>query len=166
MNILESANNSDIDVCWDILADGRRFQREQGFVQWTDDYPNRDTVKDDILSQKGYVLKVDGAIAGYMCIDFSGEPAYESIDGSWRSEKNYAVIHRIAFRKIFCGKGLSEAAFSLAEKLCIEQGVDYLRIDTAYPNKRMQHILEKNGFKYCGVIKYQGSERLAYDKFL
>lgn len=166
MNILESANNSDIDVCWDILADGRRFQREQGFVQWTDDYPNRDTVKDDILSQKGYVLKVDGAIAGYMCIDFSGEPAYESINGSWQSEKNYAVIHRMAFRKIFCGKGLSEASFSLAEKLCIEQGVDYLRIDTAYPNKRMQHILEKNGFKYCGVIKYQGSERLAYDKFL
>ncbi len=166
MNILESAKNSDIDVCWDILADGRRFQREQGFVQWTDDYPNRDTVKDDILSKKGYVLKVDGATAGYMCIDFSGEPAYESIDGSWRSEKNYAVIHRMAFRKIFCGKGLSEAAFSLAEKLCIEQGVDYLRIDTAYPNKRMQHILEKNGFKYCGVIKYQGSERLAYDKFL
>lgn len=166
MNILESANNSDIDVCWDILADGRRFQREQGFVQWTDDYPNRDTVKDDILSQKGYVLKVDGAIAGYMCIDFSGEPAYESINGSWRSEKNYAVIHRMAFRKIFCGKGLSEASFSLAEKLCIEQGVDYLRIDTAYPNKRMQHIPEKNGFKYCGVIKYQGSERLAYDKFL
>lgn len=166
MNILESANNSDIDVCWDILADGRRFQREQGFVQWTDDYPNRDTVKDDILSQKGYVLKVDGAIAGYMCIDFSGEPAYESINGSWRSEKNYAVIHRMAFRKIFCGKGLSEASFSLAEKLCIEQDVDYLRIDTAYPNKRMQHILEKNGFKYCGVIKYQGSERLAYDKFL
>ena len=166
MNILESANNSDIDVCWDILADGRRFQREQGFVQWTDDYPNRDTVKDDILSQKGYVLKVDGAIAGYMCIDFSGEPAYESINGSWRSEKNYAVIHRMAFRKIFCGKGLSEASFSLAEKLCIEQGVDYLRIDTAYPNKKMQHILEKNGFKYCGVIKYQGSERLAYDKFL
>ena len=52
MDILESAKNSDIDVCWDILADGRRFQREQGFVQWTDDYPNRDTVKDDILSQK------------------------------------------------------------------------------------------------------------------
>ena len=166
MDILESAKNSDIDVCWDILADGRRFQREQGFVQWTDDYPNRDTVKDDILSQKGYVLKVDGAIAGYMCIDFSGEPAYESINGSWRSEKTYAVIHRMAFCKSFCGKGLSESAFSLAEKLCIEQGVDYLRIDTAYPNKRMQHILEKNGFKYCGVIKYQGSERLAYDKFL
>lgn len=166
MDILESAKNSDIDVCWDILADGRRFQREQGFVQWTDDYPNRDTVKDDILSQKGYVLKVDGVIAGYMCIDFSGEPAYESIDGSWRSEKNYAVIHRMAFRKNFCGKGLSEAAFSLAEKLCIEKGVDYLRIDTAPPNKRMQHILAKNGFEYCGVIKYQGSERLAYDKFL
>ena len=166
MDILESAKNSDIDVCWDILDDGRRFQRAQGFVQWTDDYPNRDTVKDDILSPKGYVLKMDGVIAGYMCIDFSGEPAYENIDGCWRSEKTYAVIHRMAFCKSFCGKGLSESAFSLAEKLCIEKGVDYLRIDTAFPNKRMQHILEKNGFKYCGVIKYQGSERLAYDKFL
>ena len=39
-------------------------------------------------------------------------------------------------------------------------------MDTDPSNLRMQHILEKNGFKYCGVIKYQGSERLAYDKLL
>lgn len=118
MNILESAKNSDIDVCWNILADGRSFQREQGFVQWTDDYPNRDTVENDILSKKGYILKVDGTIAGYMCIDFSGEPAYESIGGSWRSEKNYAVIHRMAFRKTSVEKGSQGPRF-LWQKNCV-----------------------------------------------
>lgn len=118
MNILESANNSDIDVCWDILADGRRFQREQGFVQWTDDYPNRDTVKDDILSQKGYVLKVDGAIAGYMCIDFSGEPAYESINGSWRSEKTTPLYTGWLFAKSSAEKGSQRPRF-LLQKNCV-----------------------------------------------
>ena len=122
MDILESAKNSDIDVCWAILADGRRFQREQGFVQWTDDYPNRDTVENDILSQKGYVLKVDGAIAGYMCIDFSGEPAYESINGSWRSEKTTPLYTGLLFVKSSAEKGSQSPRF-LWQKNCVSRKV-------------------------------------------
>ena len=33
-----------------------------------------------------------------------------------------------------------------------------------FENRRMQHILVKNGFEKCGVISYQGSPRLAYEK--
>lgn len=36
-------------------------------------------IKGDIENQKGYVVKSDGKIAGYMCIDFDGEPAYKDI---------------------------------------------------------------------------------------
>ncbi|MCI9649460.1 hypothetical protein [Oscillibacter sp.] len=33
----------------------------------------------DVADGTGYVLRVEGVIAGYMCIDFSGEPAYTMV---------------------------------------------------------------------------------------
>lgn len=161
---LEFATEKDANQCYAIIDMGRRFQKEQGFTQWTDDYPNFDTVCDDIRNKKGYVVKVDGVIAGYMCIDFDGEPAYNDIDGKWSIEAEYAVVHRMAFAKQFCGIGLSDTVWSLIEELCKTKNVNYIRVDTDFPNKRMQHILNKNGFKCCGVILFQGSGKIAFDK--
>ena len=78
---MENALVEDVQQCYDIIDIGRKFQQEQGFTQWTEDYPNFNTIHDDILNKTGYVVKVDGMIAGYMCIDFGGEPAYDNIEG-------------------------------------------------------------------------------------
>ena len=163
---LEPARAGDVEACALILAEGRRFQREQGFVQWTDDYPNIDTVRQDVQAGTGYVMRVDGHLAGYLSIGFSGDPDYAGIRGSWRLDAPYAVVHRMAFSGKFRGTGLAHAAFGAVEALCRERGVNYIRMDTDFPNKRMQHILTKNGYEPCGVILFQGSEKLAYDKIL
>ena len=153
MYTLELAQESDASLCYEVIEAGRAFQKEQGFEQWTSSYPNFDTIVEDIQCQKGYVIKNDGDIIGYMCIDFSGETPY-------------AVIHRMAFSQKARGKGIAGIAFDLIERFCLEQGVRNIRVDTDFPNKRMQHILEKQGFVHCGVIVFQGGEKLAYDKLL
>ena len=160
---LEQARMQELDTCVRIIDEGRQFQRDQGFIQWTADYPNAGIIREDLRTGKGYVIRVDGVIAGYLCIDFSGEPAYDHIEGAWRWDRPYAVVHRMAFSRAFQGAGLADAAFTLIQSFCLEQGVDYLRVDTDFPNKRMQHILEKIGFVQCGGIQFQGS-KLAYDK--
>ncbi len=164
MNILELALENEWEQCCSIINAGRNFQREQGFVQWTDSYPNAKTIQDDIQSLKGYVLKVDGVIAAYMCIDFDGEPAYANIKGEWHTNEPYAVIHRMAFSNRYRGFGLADIVFCLIDQLCIQNNVGNIRVDTDFPNKRMQHILEKNGYLNCGIIMFQGSDKLAYEK--
>lgn len=166
MRTLEAARVEDIPRCVEIIDMGRRFQQAQGFVQWTEDYPNIDTLRDDVKKGKGYVLRVDGVVAGYMCIDFDGEPAYDDMKGEWGTEEPYAVVHRMAFHSDYRGMGLTDRAFALIEELCGARGVKSVRVDTDFPNKRMQHILEKNGFQQRGVIVFQGGEKLAYDKSL
>ncbi len=167
MNItLEPAQTEDIEICNAIINCGREFQKEQGFVQWTNEYPNRDTIIEDVRVNKGYVLKVDGEIAGYMFVDFDGEPAYDNINGKWNTETPYAVVHRMAFDKKYRGMGLADAAFKLVEELCAVNNIKSIRIDTDFPNKRMQHILKKNGFENCGKIVFQDGEKLAFDKIL
>lgn len=164
MNTLEPARAEDLDLCAELMEEGRAFQREQGFVQWTPDYPNRDTVKGDIETGKGYVLKVDGRLAGYLCVDFDGEPAYQDIRGGrWETGEPYATVHRMAFGRAFRGRGLTTEAFRLVGELCRARGVTAIRGDTDPQNLRMQHVLEKNGFQRRGVILFQGSEKLAYD---
>jgi RimJ/RimL family protein N-acetyltransferase len=42
-----------------------------------------------------------------------------------------------------------------------------MRCDTHKDNKIMQHTLEKNGYKYCGVIYLDnGDARVAYEKLI
>lgn len=166
MNTLELARPQDLDTCVTIIDAGRAFQREQGFTQWTDDYPNADIIRDDIRNKKGYVLKTGGQIAGYLCIDFDGEPAYDDIQGAWHTEEPYAVVHRMAFSAASRGRGLADITFRLVEELCLANGVRSLRVDTDFSNQRMQHVLIKNGFEHRGVIVFQGSGKLAYDKSL
>lgn len=166
MNTLELARMEEAAACYEIIQDGRAFQREQGFVQWTKSYPDLDAIRQDIRAGDGYLIRVDGEIAGYVSVGFDGEPAYASIAGQWHTEEPYAVIHRMAFARRFRGMGLSGAAFGLIGTLCRSKGVRNIRINTAPPNLRMQHVLEKNGFARCGVIMFQGSEKIAYDKIL
>ncbi len=164
MYLLELAQPKDGAKCYAIIEAAKEFQRKQGFVQWTEDYPNELTIRGDIDSNKGYVITEGSDVAGYMCIDFSGEPAYADIDGKWNTKTPYAVVHRMAFSEGYIGKGLSSIALSLIEDLCLSKGVNSIRVDTDFQNKRMQHILEKAGFSKCGVITFQGGKRLAYDK--
>lgn len=164
MLTLMPAAMEELDLCVQCVLDGRQFQLRQGFVQWTEDYPNAQIIRQDLLQGKGFVFKEGREIAGYLCLDFDGDPAYPGICGRWRAEPPYGVIHRMAFREHFQGKGLADRAFALIEDYCLEQQIPYIRIDTDFPNLRMQHILEKNGFVYCGTILFQGASKMAYDK--
>ena len=154
------------EACYRIIEDGRAFQREQGFVQWTKSYLDLDSIRQDIRAGDGYLIRMDGENAGYVSVSFEGEPAYASIAGRWHTEEPYAVIHRMAFARRFQGTGLAGMAFDLIDALCRSKGVRNVRINTAPHNLRMQHVLEKNGFARCGMIVFQGGEKIAYDKTL
>ena len=75
MNTLELARMEDAAACYGIIEDGRAFQQEQGFVQWTKSYPDLDAIRQDIRAGDGYLIRVDGENAGYVSVGFDGEPA-------------------------------------------------------------------------------------------
>ena len=138
MQILVPAKTEHIPRIMEILNGGREFQRAQGFVQWPDGYPPRSAIEEDIEKGTGYVLLSEGEVACYLYLGFEGDPAYPELKGAWHFPEPYAVIHRMAT----------------------------LRIDTDGQNKRMQRVLERNGFTYCGTVIQGGGDRLAFDKSL
>ena len=87
----EKAAWSDLGFCLRAIDEGRAFQREQGFVQWADNYPDRSLIEEDIRTGIGHILCLNGEKAGYVAIDFAGEPVYRDIKGKWNTGEPYVV---------------------------------------------------------------------------
>lgn len=77
MNTLVPAKPEELNVCIGILREGRMFQQEQGFTQWTEDYPTPALIEEDIRTGSGYLMKIDGEPAAYMFLSFDDDPAYQ-----------------------------------------------------------------------------------------
>ena len=130
--------------------------------QWGDNWPPENLILDDIENGKSYVcINDDGKVIGTFYYDYGEdvESTYAVIDnGHWNDDSQYGVVHRIAGDG--SQKGIGTFCLSWAYEQC-----KHIRIDTHKDNKVMQSLLEKQGFKYCGIIHVRdGSPRLAYEK--
>ena len=65
----------------------------------------------------------DGERAGYFCLDFGGEPAYQELEGHWLSAGPYGTIHRVVVADGHLGRGLAKQLFALAEAACRRRGI-------------------------------------------
>ena len=153
---------NEVDAIMQVIEDAKKYLAEAGSTQWQNDYPNADTIIEDIISGQAYVALDEGELLAYAAVTKSPEKAYEAIyDGNWEGrESEYLVFHRIAVASDVQGQGVAQ---TFLEGLI--EGFDYLdfRSDTHAKNKAMQHIFEKLGFKQVGKVPVDG-ERLAYQK--
>ena len=153
----------DVDAVLDIFAAAKRYMRANGnTAQWGDDYPDRGIIAYDIERGVSYVLTETGEIVGTFALILGEDESYRVIEGgAWRLDKPYGTIHRLASNGK--ARGLSRACFDF----CTAQ-IDYLRADTHADNRPMQQLLEKYGFRRCGIIHgaRDGGERIAYDRIV
>lgn len=163
---LKLANIQELTIAMEFIEQGKEFLKSLGIDQWQNGYPDAECIKNDILNEKGFFLIQDNTFIGYMCIDFDGEPAYNNLQGKWLSNLPYVVVHRMVIDNTLKKKGLASIAFQLVENLAIDRGIESFRVDTDADNKIMQHILDKNGFTYCGIINFDNSEKIAFEKLI
>lgn len=155
------ARDSDIPTILKIYNDARGFMAVSGNPnQWTGGYPDETIVRDDLSRNQLYVCEDSGTVLGVFCYFIDIEQDYlEIYEGSWRNDRPYGVVHRIASG--VRGRGIASCCLDYAFRQC-----GNLRIDTHRDNFPMQRLLEKNGFQRCGLIylRKNGDERIAYQK--
>lgn len=147
-------------ACLDSLFDTcRSYMCAQGNpTQWDSNYPTAKVVEQDIVSGHGYVCvdeNTNEVLASFALGEY--EPQYDLLqNGQWNSSEPYVVIHRMG---ALPEKGAGTFIFQELTKK-----YPYIRIDTHEDNKTMLHLLEKFGFRFCGIVHYDGyGDRVAYD---
>ena len=163
---LRQAEISEASAIWSILQQAIAQRKRDGSDQWQNGYPNEHTVQEDITRGHAYVLVDDGLIIAYAAIIFDKEPAYDTIEGKWLTDGDYAVVHRVATSDSVKGKGMATKLFSMIEDLCREQNIHSIKVDTNFDNAPMLKILDKLNYTFCGEVFFQGAPRKAYEKVL
>ena len=179
--LFRRAAAADIPRIMRIIARAQAQMRAAGSQQWQDGYPVESDIARDIGRGDGYVLSLPdrdslpdtlpgGSAAGeavaYGAAVFDGEPAYAGIEGRWLTDGAYVVLHRLAVAGGMQGRGLATAFLRRVGELARRRGVCAFRVDTNFDNRRMLRLLEKEGFRFCGTVRYAGGERLAFEKRL
>lgn len=169
---IRKATEQDIDLILKMFDHSRTVMRQDGnHAQWVG-YPTRADVAEDVRRGVAYVIEnlklknensqfpnPDNQYIGTFALVPGEEPTYGYIDhGRWIDERTpYCTLHRVAAMP--GTSGVAEAVFRYIKDTCT-----HLRVDTHALNRPMRHILEKEGFVYCGIIYMpDGGPRDAYE---
>lgn len=125
--------------------------------QWGSSNPSEEILLEDIRREQLYVILDQGIIHGAFALVPGEDPTYIKIyGGNWSFHEPYHTVHRLASDG---SGGIFSACLEFCRGRC-----GYLRIDTHRDNRIMLGLLERAGFRRCGMIYLQdGSERIAYD---
>ena len=116
-----------------------------------------------------YVLIVDEEVAGMASLIEGPDKNYQRIDsGEWKNRSDdYIAIHRVAISSKYQGMHLNDTLFACLLTVIETKGFKHVRIDTHPKNQRLQHIADKFGFEYRGIIYIEDEtvepERKAYE---
>ena len=169
--VIRPAVPADLPALRPVFEAAKGIMRADGnHDQWSaPGFPDDSLLLRDIARGGGFVIEssvmpgLTGHLAAprivaYFALLPSPEPTYDVIDGAWLTDEPYGVIHRMASYPEVHGifsTIIDYAALRFA----------HLRIDTHRDNRIMQHLIEKHGFTYCGIIWLEdGTERLAYER--
>ena len=157
---IRQATMEDLTAILKIYERARVFMAEQGNpTQWGTTWPPESAVLEDIATGTGYVAVESGEILGVCHYRFGEDtdPTYRDIDGAWKRDGAYGVIHRIAAKRSGTGAGEVLIRWAIGRS-------GHLRIDTHEDNLPMRKLLKKLGFVHCGIITVRdGSKRMAFE---
>lgn len=155
---IRPAVQADLPDCERIYNAAKAYMRATGNPhQWSSRYPDPQTLENDIAAGHLYAVTEHGQTHGVFALIPGEDPSYQEIDGAWPNDLPYATIHRIASDG--CVPGVFAACVHYARMRYAA-----VRLDTHADNQTMQHLAQKHGFSYCGVVQLVsgGGARLAY----
>lgn len=161
--MIRRATYDDLDTILSIVRSAQLSLRELGIDQWQDGYPTAEVIRADIDAGVGYVSCYGELVVGYAAIITTGEEAYRQIEELWRYKGDYVAVHRLCVDGEHRRCGVALKLMSYAVQVAHEARCRAFRIDTHRGNIRMLSMLQKQGFEYVGIVRYESGERVAYE---
>lgn len=96
---------------------------------------------------------VDEEVVGMASLIEAHDKNYQRIDsGEWKNRSDDYIVHRVSISSKYQGLHLNDTLFACLLTVIETKGFKHVRIDTHPENQRLQHIADKFGFEYRGII--------------
>jgi len=141
---------------------------EASIDQWNHDYPDIETLTNDVESGNQYVALVDGNLAGSIVLDARQDPQYRNIHWHQLNHK-VLVIHRLGVDPQYQGLGIGKQLCLFAEEYGKQNGYLSIRLDAYAGNPISNAMYDKLGYDKAGGYCYFRKKAIpfyCYDKTL
>lgn len=119
--------------------------------QWDESYPNKDIIMQDLIAQTYFIVIEHNIIIAGINIDQNQDKTYLPL--KWKDKKNqFLVVHRLAVKEFFWGKGIGKSLMIFTEKLAIKKGLNSIRLDTYSGNPKAMNFYKRIGYNEVGTI--------------
>jgi len=166
------ARMDDVEDIMLTVRQARNYLKKNRVDQWQGEYPDEERIIKDIENGECYVMTYGEKVAGFFVLSAKPDPNYDELmDGKWRYDEPYCVLHRVAVMAEYRGSGMSQHLLAAVEELTRGCGRGLVRVDTHRKNKAMLSLLRGNGYEFrgnCLVFSepYHDPRRQAFEKKL
>jgi ribosomal protein S18 acetylase RimI-like enzyme len=150
---IKNAQISDLDEILRLYELARAYQKERFPVVWP--YFESSLVEQEINEKRQWKMVTENAIACIWATTNSDPLIWEA-----RNADPSVYIHRIATNPVFRGGNFVVEIVAWAEKYAIENGLQYVRLDTVGENKKLIDYYQKCGFTFLGLSTLKNTEGL------
>ena len=136
----------DINTILSLYESARSLQTEKGMVVWP--LFEKAFIEKEIKEQRQWKLIVDNTIACNWAITFEDKEIWEE------KEKGDAIyIHRIATNPAFRGNRYIDQIVEWAKEYALQEGKQYVRLDTLGNNTKLIEHYTSAGFQFLGMFE-------------
>lgn len=148
---------SDLEELFQIYLNGKFELERNGIYQWTDNYPTKSIIENDLRKGVLFILKNDNEIIGAVNISEEQETEYQSVHWEFDSSK-VLVIHRLVIDPKHQGQGYAKQLMNFAEDLAIDNHYSSIRLDAYSQNKRVIQFYKKRDYFIRGDVNFPQRE--------
>jgi ribosomal protein S18 acetylase RimI-like enzyme len=127
---------------------------EKGIRQWSQNYPSKSILKNDLELQQLWILQDEGLIKGMIVLTEIVDEEYKHV--KWMSPNgNNLYVHRLAVLPEFQGQGCAQKLMDFAEIYARKHSYVSIRLDTFSKNQRNQNFYEKRNYSKLGEVYFK-----------
>lgn len=166
IHVIRKSNIRDLESTLDLFIKVTDLMLEHNVDQWNYDYPNEESIRQDIASGNHYIMAENDIIIGTIVLDSNQDEQYKSVHWNTRN-KDVLVIHRLGVLPQSQGQGIATRLCQFAEEYGRENGYKTIRLDAYAGNKISNGLYEKVGYQrangYC-YFRKKAIPFYCYDK--
>ncbi|MGE8131878.1 GNAT family N-acetyltransferase [Methylobacterium sp. NPDC080182] len=158
---IEISSRHDVPAVVSILKEADEWLSGNNQSLWTANEIGFERITQDVDAGKYYAAYKNMQIAGVMRLEKEDTYFWPEI-----SPGTSIYVHKLAVRRVWAGKGVSEALLNYAKIFARELMCDYVRLDCFANRERLRLFYEKNGFSLRDVNRKGSIDYARYEAFL
>jgi ribosomal protein S18 acetylase RimI-like enzyme len=150
---IEKGQLRDLDELFQIYLNAKNDLEQSGIYQWTNNYPTKSIIENDLIQGVLYTLKNNHEIIGAINISEEQEAEYQSIHWDFDDSK-VLVIHRLVIDPKYQRRGYARKMMDYAEQYATENNYSSIRLDAYSQNPSVVELYKRRGYHIRGSIHF------------